>query len=104
MPPNAAGGDDFLTKPIAAHELRHKLGNAIELREKMRTLTSQSTDAQRLAFTAMSSMGDLGVVIEFPAQVGHGDQLPGHRHPPDGGHEGLGPARGRRGCAAGTSR
>ena len=60
-----AGGDDFLTKPIAAHELRHKLGNAIELREKMRTLASQSTDAQRLAFTAMSSMGDLGVVIEF---------------------------------------
>jgi hypothetical protein len=31
----------------------------------MRTLASQSADAQRLAFTAMSSMGDLGVVIEF---------------------------------------
>lgn len=60
-----AGGDDFLTKPIAAHELRHKLGNAIELRERMRSLASQSSDAQRVAFTAMSSMGDLGVVIEF---------------------------------------
>lgn len=60
-----AGGDDFLTKPIAAHELRHKLGNAIELREKVRTLASQSTDAQRVAFSAMTSMGDLGVVIEF---------------------------------------
>lgn len=60
-----AGGDDFLTKPIAAHELRHKLGNAVELREKLRALASQSTDAQRLAFSAMTSMGDLGVVIEF---------------------------------------
>jgi CheY-like chemotaxis protein len=60
-----AGGDDFLTKPIAAHELRHKLGNAIELREKVRTLANQSTDAQRVAFAAMTSMGDLGVVIEF---------------------------------------
>ena len=60
-----AGGDDFLTKPIAAHELRHKLGSAIELREKVRTLASQSTDAQRVAFSAMTSMGDLGVVIEF---------------------------------------
>lgn len=60
-----AGGDDFLTKPIAAHELRHKLGNAIELREKVRTLASQSTDAQRVAFAALTSMGDLGVVIEF---------------------------------------
>ncbi len=60
-----AGGNDFLTKPIAAHELRHKLGTAIELREKVRTLASQSTDAQRVAFSAMTSMGDLGVVIEF---------------------------------------
>lgn len=60
-----AGGDDFLTKPIAAHELRHKLGNAIALQDKVRTLASQSTDAQRVAFTAMVSMGDLGVVIEF---------------------------------------
>jgi DNA-binding response OmpR family regulator len=60
-----AGGDDFLTKPIAAHELRHKLGNAIQIREQLRALTSQSSDAQRIAFTAMVSMGDLGVVIEF---------------------------------------
>lgn len=60
-----AGGDDFLTKPIAAHELRYKLNNAIELHEKVRTLANQSSDAQRVAFSAMISMGDLGVVIEF---------------------------------------
>lgn len=60
-----AGGDDFVTKPIAAHELNHKLHSAIEHRERVRALTSQSSDAQRVAFTAMTSMGDLGVVIEF---------------------------------------
>lgn len=60
-----AGGDDFVTKPIAAHELRHKLRTSLEHRQTVRTLTDQSTDAQRIAFSAMSSMGDLGVVIEF---------------------------------------
>ncbi len=60
-----AGGDDFVTKPIAAHELNHKLRSAIEYHERVRALTSQSSDAQRIAFTAMTSMGDLGVVIEF---------------------------------------
>lgn len=60
-----AGGDDFVTKPIAAHELNHKLRSAIEHQERVRSLTSQSSDAQRVAFAAMISMGDLGVVIEF---------------------------------------
>lgn len=60
-----AGGDDFVTKPIAAHELNHKLRSAIDHRERVRALTSQSSAAQRVAFTAMTSMGDLGVVIEF---------------------------------------
>lgn len=60
-----AGGDDFVTKPIAAHELNHKLRAAIEHRERVRALTSESSNAQQVAFTAMISMGDLGVVIEF---------------------------------------
>lgn len=60
-----AGGDDFVTKPIAAHELNHKLRSAIEHRERVRALTSESSNAQQVAFTAMISMGDLGVVIEF---------------------------------------
>lgn len=60
-----AGGDDFVTKPIAAHELNHKLRAALEQRERVRALTSQTSDAQAVAFTAMVSMGDLGVVIEF---------------------------------------
>ena len=63
-----AGGDDFVTKPIAAHELRHKLTGIIEHREELRDLSAQSSTAQQIAFTAMSSMGDLGVVIEFLRQ------------------------------------
>lgn len=60
-----AGGDDFLTKPITAHELRHKLKGCIEHRIRLRDLAAQSSTAQQVAFTAMSSMGDLGVVIDF---------------------------------------
>lgn len=60
-----AGGDDFVTKPIAAHELRHKLTGIIEHRKQLRELAVQSSTAQQVAFTAMTSMGDLGVVIEF---------------------------------------
>lgn len=60
-----AGGDDFVTKPITAHELRHKLRGAIEHRLRLQELAAQSSTAQQVAFTAMSSMGDLGVVIDF---------------------------------------
>ncbi len=60
-----AGGDDFLTKPIAVHELRHKLSGSIEHRQRLKDLALQSSTAQQVAFAAMTSMGDLGVVIEF---------------------------------------
>lgn len=60
-----AGGDDFITKPIAAHELRHKVSAIVEQRRRLQELASQSASARQVAFTAMTSMGDLGVVIEF---------------------------------------
>src|SRR5574343_60292 len=63
-----AGGDDFVIKPIVANELRHKVRTLFEFRTTVRSLKdleSQSADAQRLALNVMSSMGDLGVVIEF---------------------------------------
>lgn len=60
-----AGGDDFVTKPIVAHELRHKLSTTVTHRRTVRALTTQTTDAQRIAFSAMTTMGDLGVVIDF---------------------------------------
>lgn len=60
-----AGGDDFLTKPIAANELKHKLTGIIEHRQKLIELSERSSAAQQVAFTAMTTAGDLGVVIEF---------------------------------------
>ncbi|MBK7417551.1 MAG: response regulator [Dechloromonas sp.] len=62
-----AGGDDFLTKPITAHELRHKLKGSIEHRVQLRAFRTVLT-AKQVAFTAMISMGDLGVVIDFLRQ------------------------------------
>lgn len=60
-----AGGDDFVAKPITAHELHHKVGAMIEQHDRLRELSAQSSTAQQVAFTAMTSMSDLGVIIEF---------------------------------------
>ncbi len=60
-----AGGDHFLTKPIVANELRFKVESVLAHRNALRNLQSQSSMAQQMAFSAMSGMGDLGVVIEF---------------------------------------
>lgn len=64
-----AGGDDFVTKPIAVDELKHKLSGIIEHRQRLDDLAQQSSNAQQIAFTAMISMGDLGVVIDFLRQT-----------------------------------
>jgi CheY-like chemotaxis protein len=63
-----AGGDDFITKPIAAAELRHKVAAVVQQRRRIKDLAAQSASASQAAFSAMSTMGDLGVVIEFLRQ------------------------------------
>lgn len=60
-----AGGDDFVTKPIAADELRYKVRSALDHRLRLKELAAQSSTARHVAFTAMSSMSDLAVVIAF---------------------------------------
>lgn len=64
-----AGGDDFVTKPIAIHELQHKIHAVLDHRRQLAELAARSAMAQQVAFTAMTSMGDLGVVIEFLRQT-----------------------------------
>ncbi len=64
-----AGGDDFVTKPISASELRHKVATALGVQARMRDLYAQSSTARQVAFTAMTSMGDLGAIIEFMRQT-----------------------------------
>lgn len=60
-----AGGDDFIVKPVAAHELQHKIGAILQQRTELTTLADQSRMAQQVAFTAMTSMGELGVLMDF---------------------------------------
>src|SRR5574343_2022087 len=60
-----AGGDDFIIKPVAAHELLHKVEAALDHRRRVRDLENKSQAAQQIAFTAMTSMGDLGTVLDF---------------------------------------
>ncbi len=60
-----SGGDDFIIKPIVKSEVRHKVENLLSQENRIRDLRSESDMARQMAFTAMSSMGDLGVVLEF---------------------------------------
>ena len=60
-----AGGDDFVVKPVAAQELRHKVDTALQRRAELTALNDQSRMAQQVAFTAMTSIGELGVLIDF---------------------------------------
>ncbi len=60
-----AGGDDFIVKPYLPDELVRKARVAGRLAENRRNLVAQFQYAQKTAFTAMSSMAEMGLVLEF---------------------------------------
>ena len=60
-----AGGDDFIQKPFAPTELLGKLKVAGRILGEKKALHEQAGYAQRTAMTAMVSMGELGVVLQF---------------------------------------
>lgn len=60
-----AGGSDFIVKPYAATEFAEKIQAMQRLIEKRRELQAQAQYAAQTAFTAMSSMGELGAVLQF---------------------------------------
>lgn len=60
-----AGGDDFIVKPFEPAELQRKLQVAKRIISQKRALCEQAGYAQRTALSAMSSMGELGVVLQF---------------------------------------
>jgi CheY-like chemotaxis protein len=75
-----AGGNDYVVKPYAAEELAKKVAVAERALTGKRLLAEQASYAQMAAFTAMSSMGEMGAVIEFlrasfacstPAELAH---------------------------------
>lgn len=60
-----AGGNDFMVKPYAPEELMRKVRVAERELMAKNGLSSQANYAQQAAFTAMSSMGEMGVVLDY---------------------------------------
>lgn len=61
----AAGGSDYLVKPPSFEDINAKVAVARRYHEAKTNLSSTIQFAQQTAFTAMSSMGELGVVLQF---------------------------------------
>jgi DNA-binding response OmpR family regulator len=60
-----AGGSDFIVKPFEPKELNQKIRVAVSAIESRRKMAEQIAYASSTAFTAMSSLGELQVVMEF---------------------------------------
>ncbi len=60
-----AGGNDYIVKPVNAEELLQKVSAAEAILQQQRGLQEQVAMASSTAFAAMSSMGELGVVLQF---------------------------------------
>lgn len=60
-----AGGDDFIQKPFEAAELLSKIKVVGRSLTEKSALKEQAGYAQRTAMSAMVSMGELGVVLQF---------------------------------------
>ena len=60
-----AGGNDFIVKPCNSEELLQKVRIAEQSLRRRSGLEEQAQMAARTAFSAMSSMGELGAVIQF---------------------------------------
>lgn len=60
-----AGGNDYLVKPYAPEELSRKIALASRVAQEARAASGQAQFAQKTAFTAMSSMAEMGVTQDF---------------------------------------
>ena len=60
-----AGGNDFIVKPYSGSELAQKARVAEGLLTRSTDLAAQAQYAQSTAFTAMSSMAEMGVLLDF---------------------------------------
>lgn len=60
-----AGGSDYLIKPVNPKELLRKVKLAIDNHQVRSDIESEKNMAVSTAMTAMSSAGELGVVLEF---------------------------------------
>jgi len=61
----AAGGNDYITKPVEPKELALKLNQIISTQLKEQNLNQRLQDSQKTAFQAMSYTSLLGQVLQF---------------------------------------
>jgi CheY-like chemotaxis protein len=59
------GGEDYVIKPFSAKELRRKIEVALKNKSEKEQLQQSATEAMGTAMTAMTSAGELGVVLHF---------------------------------------
>lgn len=60
-----AGADDFVAKPFSPEELRHKLRRAAHYLNDYSSVRQQAEEAGKVAYTALTAAGELGVVLRF---------------------------------------
>lgn len=59
------GGSDYIVKPILPEVLLNKVSKLIASKSQKKALKDEATSASKVAMTAMSSSGELSVVLEF---------------------------------------
>ncbi len=60
-----AGGDDYLTKPVSAEELRAKIKLQLASRAERLNLEIDISNAYSTAMSAVSSVAEIGAVLQF---------------------------------------
>jgi CheY-like chemotaxis protein len=65
----ASGGDDYVSKPVSHHELRHKLTLALANQRKRVELAEKARAAANLAMTSMREAADAGAVLQFQSLI-----------------------------------
>lgn len=65
----ASGGDDYVSKPVSHHELRHKLSLALANQRRRLELAEKVRVAASLAMTSMREAADAGAVLQFQSLI-----------------------------------
>lgn len=60
-----AGCDEVMVQPVNVHNLHSRLRTTYRLASERSSFRQQASYAQQVAMTAMTSMGELGVVLQF---------------------------------------
>lgn len=65
------GGDDYITKPFNAKELKRKVEVAFKNKELQRRLENNADEAMKTALTAITSTNEIGMVLQFLSATFH---------------------------------